>query len=139
MLSVLAIGALCLAIAACGLAYWQNRRLTDSLRDQEKLERSSRVIEEERRVLEMIAKGYSLREVLNALTAAISGDSLVLVQGTAGTTEDHIKYSWNIARVIAEGPTPQNLIPSPTMIAMKGGKLLRFEERLEGPKSAHGL
>ena len=71
MLSVLAIGALCLAIAACGLAYWQNRRLTDSLRDQEKLERSSRVIEEERRVLEMIAKGYSLREVLNALTAAI--------------------------------------------------------------------
>jgi PAS domain S-box-containing protein len=71
MLSVLAIGALCLAFAACALAYWQNRRLTDSQRDQEKLERSSRVIEEERRVLEMIAKGYSLREVLNALTAAI--------------------------------------------------------------------
>jgi PAS domain S-box-containing protein len=71
MLSVLAIGALCLAFAACALAYWQNRRLTESQRDQEKLERSSRVIEEERRVLEMIAKGYSLREVLNALTAAI--------------------------------------------------------------------
>jgi PAS domain S-box-containing protein len=71
MLSALAIGALCLAFAACALAYWQTRRLTESQRDQEKLERSSRVIEEERRVLEMIAKGYSLKEVLNALTAAI--------------------------------------------------------------------
>ena len=48
--------------------------------------------------------------------------------GTAGTTEEHIKYSWNIARVIAEGPRPENLIPSPTMVAMRGGGLLRFEE-----------
>ena len=71
MLFVLAIGALCLALAACAVAYLQTRRLTESQRDQEKLERSSRVIEEERHVLEMIAKGCSLKEVLNALTAAI--------------------------------------------------------------------
>jgi PAS domain S-box-containing protein len=71
MLSVLAIGALCLAFVACAVAYAQTRRLTESQRDQEKLERSSRVIEEERRVLELIAKGCSLKEVLNALTAAI--------------------------------------------------------------------
>jgi two-component system sensor histidine kinase/response regulator len=71
MLSVLAIGALCLAFAACAVAYRQTRRLAESQRDREKLERSSRVIEEERRVLELIAKGCSLKEVLNALTAAI--------------------------------------------------------------------
>jgi len=71
MLSAMAIGAICLAITACALAYVQSRRLAESLRDQEKLERSSRVIEEERRVLELIAKGCSLKEVLDALTAAI--------------------------------------------------------------------
>ena len=62
------------------------------------------------------------------LAAAICGDSTLTIQGTAGTTEEHIKYSWNIARVIAEGPKPENLIPSPTMVAMRGGGLLRFEE-----------
>ncbi len=62
------------------------------------------------------------------LSAAISGTSTLTVQGTAGTTEEHIKYSWNIARVIAEGPNSGNLIPSPTMVAMKSGSLLRFEE-----------
>src|SRR5262245_33376771 len=62
------------------------------------------------------------------LAAAISGNSTLTIQGTAGTTEEHIKYSWNIARVIAEGPRPDNLIPSPTMVAMRAGALLRFEE-----------
>lgn len=62
------------------------------------------------------------------LAAAIAGNSTLAIQGTAGTTEEHIKYSWNIARVIAEGPHPGNLIPSPTMVAMRIGGLLRFEE-----------
>jgi MoxR-like ATPase len=62
------------------------------------------------------------------LAAAIAGNSTLAIQGTAGTTEEHIKYSWNIARVIAEGPNPENLIPSPTMVAMRRGGLLRFEE-----------
>jgi len=62
------------------------------------------------------------------LAAAISGNSTLTIQGTAGTTEEQIKYSWNIARVIAEGPKPENMIPSPTMVAMRTGGLLRFEE-----------
>jgi MoxR-like ATPase len=62
------------------------------------------------------------------LAAAICGNSTLVIQGTAGTTEEHIKYSWNIARVIAEGPSTKNLIPSPTMVAMRAGALLRFEE-----------
>jgi two-component system sensor histidine kinase/response regulator len=71
MVSAVVIGALCLAFAAFVAACVQTRRLAESHRDQQKLERSSRVIEEERRVLELIAKGCSLKEVLNALTAAI--------------------------------------------------------------------
>ncbi len=62
------------------------------------------------------------------LAAAICNNSTLVIQGTAGTTEEHIKYSWNIARVIAEGPTTGNLIASPTMVAMRTGGLLRFEE-----------
>jgi two-component system, sensor histidine kinase and response regulator len=65
------IGALCLAILAGAVAWLQTRRLAERQRDQEKLERSSRLIEEERQVLQLIAKGCSLKEVLNALTAAI--------------------------------------------------------------------
>ncbi|MBV9770992.1 MAG: response regulator, partial [Bryobacterales bacterium] len=70
MLILLAV-ALCLALAACVAAWVQTRRLFACREDQVKLERSSRVIEEERHVLELIAKGASLKEVLNALTAAI--------------------------------------------------------------------
>lgn len=62
------------------------------------------------------------------LTAAISGDSLLLVQGTAGTTEEQIRYSWNYALLLAEGPSPRALVPSPIYRAMEGGKLVRFEE-----------
>lgn len=62
------------------------------------------------------------------LAAAISGDSTLTVQGTAGTSEEHIKYSWNIARVISEGQHRETMIPSPTMVAMGRGALLRFEE-----------
>ncbi len=39
------------------------------------------------------------------LTAAVCGDSLMLVQGTAGTTEEQIRYSWNYALLLAEGPS----------------------------------
>jgi len=62
------------------------------------------------------------------LAAAISGCSTLTIQGTAGTTEEQIKYSWNIARIIAEGPKPEAMVPSPCMIAMRTGALFRFEE-----------
>ncbi|MDR2011699.1 MAG: AAA family ATPase [Rhodanobacter sp.] len=62
------------------------------------------------------------------LAAAISGDSGLTVQGTAGTTEDHIKYSWNYALLLAEGPSQRALVPSPLYQAMRAGKIVRFEE-----------
>jgi MoxR-like ATPase len=62
------------------------------------------------------------------LTAAICGDSLMLVQGTAGTTEEQIRYSWNYALLLAEGPSTKALVPSPVYRAMAEGKIVRFEE-----------
>ncbi|WP_148598613.1 ATP-binding protein [Aquisphaera giovannonii] len=62
------------------------------------------------------------------LAAAISGSSINAIQGTAGTTEDHIKYSWNYALLLAEGPSLRAMVPSPLYVAMKEGTLVRFEE-----------
>lgn len=62
------------------------------------------------------------------LAAAISGDSGLVVQGTAGTTEDHIRYSWNYALLLAEGPTRRALVPSPVYRGMQEGRVVRFEE-----------
>lgn len=62
------------------------------------------------------------------LSAAISGDSSLIVQGTAGTSEESIRYGWNYARLLAEGPSMQALVPSPVMLAMQAGKLARVEE-----------
>ena len=62
------------------------------------------------------------------LAAAINGDSTKVVQGTAGTTEEHVRYSWNYAMLIARGPSPEALIPSPILRAMESGSLARFEE-----------
>lgn len=70
------------------------------------------------------AKSY-LSELL---CAAISGDSTLTVQGSAGTTEDNIKYGWNYALLLAEGPSEKSLVPGPVHRGMAEGKLVRFEE-----------
>lgn len=62
------------------------------------------------------------------LAAAISGTSTLLVQGTAGTDESALRYSWNYARLLAEGPSVRALVPSPMMLAMESGKIARIEE-----------
>jgi MoxR-like ATPase len=62
------------------------------------------------------------------LAAAISDDSTLLVQGTAGTSEEAVRYGWNYARLLAEGPSPQALVASPVMVAMEQGRIARIEE-----------
>jgi MoxR-like ATPase len=62
------------------------------------------------------------------LAAAISGDSTLLVQGTAGLSEEALRYGWNYARLLAEGPSEKALTPSPVMRAMAEGRLARIEE-----------
>ncbi|ATA88716.1 ATPase [Capnocytophaga stomatis] len=62
------------------------------------------------------------------LTAAICGDSNKVIQGTAGTSEEHIRYSWNYAMLLANGPSNEALIKSPIYRAMETGSVARFEE-----------
>lgn len=62
------------------------------------------------------------------LSAAISGSSTCTIQGTAGTTEDQVKYSWNYALLLAEGPSTRALVRGPMYTAMREGTLCRFEE-----------
>lgn len=62
------------------------------------------------------------------LAAAINGDSTKTVQGTAGTTEEQIRYSWNYAMLIANGPSAEAMVKSPIYRAMETGTLARVEE-----------
>lgn len=62
------------------------------------------------------------------LSAAISGDSTLLIQGTAGTSEESVRYGWNYARLLAEGPSDKAIVASPLMRAMQDGKIARVEE-----------
>jgi MoxR-like ATPase len=62
------------------------------------------------------------------LAAAISGVSTNLVQGSAGTSEEQIRYGWNYALLLAEGPSERALVPGPVAVGMKEGILVRFEE-----------
>src|SRR6204780_1931734 len=67
------------------------------------------------------------------LAAAVCGDSTLMVQGTAGTAEEAVRYGWNYARLIAEGPSRDALVPSPVMRAMSGGQVARVEELTRMP------
>jgi len=62
------------------------------------------------------------------LAAAISGVSTLTIQGSAATSEDQIKYSWNYALLLAEGPGERALVPGPVLSGMREGKIVRFEE-----------
>jgi len=81
------------------------------------------------RGLILVGEPGTAKSLLSELLAAgISRCSTRTIQGSAGTTEDHIKYSWNYALLLAEGPTTRALVPSPLYQAMKEGAVVRFEE-----------
>jgi MoxR-like ATPase len=82
----------------------------------------------DRALLLLGVPGTAKTWVSEHLTAAISGRSTLLIQGTAGTPEEAIRYGWNYARLLAEGPSEQALVSSPIMIAMREGKIARIEE-----------
>ena len=62
------------------------------------------------------------------LAAAISGDSAMIIQGTAGTSEEAIRYGWNYAKLLSEGPSEKALVVTPVMRGMQEGKIVRIEE-----------
>ncbi|MBL7803916.1 MAG: AAA family ATPase [Saprospiraceae bacterium] len=82
----------------------------------------------DRALLLLGVPGTAKTWVSEHLAAAISGDSTLLVQGTAGLNEEALRYGWNYARLIAEGPSENALVPSPVMTAMQRGHIARIEE-----------
>jgi MoxR-like ATPase len=82
----------------------------------------------DRALLLLGVPGTAKTWVSEHLAAAVAGDSTLLVQGTAGTSEESVRYGWNYARLLAEGPSPNALVASPVMRAMQDGKIARVEE-----------
>jgi MoxR-like ATPase len=96
--------------------------------DRSFVERSIVTLASDRGLLLIGDPGTGKSWLAELLSAAISRNSTLVVQGTAGTTEDHIKYSWNVSMVIAKGQSRESMIPSPIMTAMETGAIGRFEE-----------
>lgn len=82
----------------------------------------------DRALLLLGVPGTAKTWVSEHLAAAVSGSSTLLVQGTSGTAEEAIRYGWNYARLLAEGPSDAALVPSPILTAMRGGAIARLEE-----------
>jgi MoxR-like ATPase len=82
----------------------------------------------DRALLLLGVPGTAKSWVSEHLTAAISGESNLLVQGTAGTAEEAIRYGWNYAQLLAKGPSMDALVPSPITRAMQQGRIARVEE-----------
>jgi MoxR-like ATPase len=87
----------------------------------------------DRALLLLGVPGTAKTWVSEHLSAAISGDSTLLIQGTAGTPEEAIRYGWNYARLLAEGPSTEAMVPSPMMRAMAEGRIARVEELTRMP------
>lgn len=87
----------------------------------------------DRALLLLGVPGTAKSWVSEHIAAAISGNSTLLVQGTAGTPEEAIRYGWNYALLLAKGPTREALVPSPVMRGMSQGKIVRVEELTRVP------
>lgn len=87
----------------------------------------------DRALLLLGVPGTAKSWVSEHLAAAISGDSTLMVQGTAGTPEEAVRYGWNYALLLAKGPSREALVPSPVMRGMTEGKIVRVEELTRVP------
>ena len=99
--------------------YIGNRRL---------IETAVATLATDRALLLLGLPGTAKSWVSEHISAAISGDSQLLIQCTAGTDENQIRYGWNYAQLLAQGPSREALVPTPLMRGMEDGKLVRLEE-----------
>lgn len=96
--------------------------------DRRIIEVATATLTTDRALLLLGVPGTAKSWVSEHLAAAISGDSTLLIQGTAGTSEEAIRYGWNYAKLLADGPSMAALVQSPLMRAMEDGKIARVEE-----------
>ena len=96
--------------------------------DRRLIETAVATLATDRALLLLGVPGTAKSWVSEHLAAAISGDSTMLIQCTAGTDENQIRYGWNYAQLLANGPSRDAVVPSPLYRAMEAGKLCRLEE-----------
>lgn len=96
--------------------------------DRRLIETAVATLATDRALLLLGVPGTAKSWVSEHLAAAISGDSTLIIQCTAGTDENQVRYGWNYAQLLAHGPSRQALVPTPLFRAMERGKLCRFEE-----------
>lgn len=92
------------------------------------LERAMTTLATSRALLLVGEPGTAKSLLSELLAAAIGGSSTLTLQGGASLTEDQIKYGWNYALLVSEGPSRRALAPGPLMVGMSEGRLVRFEE-----------
>ncbi|MDO9436656.1 AAA family ATPase [Hydrogenophaga sp.] len=97
------------------------------------LERSLVTLASQRALLLVGEPGTAKSLLSELLAAAVCGTSTLTIQGSAATTEDQIKYGWNYALLLNEGPSQRALVPSPLYRALREGKIVRFEELTRCP------
>ena len=96
--------------------------------DKRLIETAVATLATDRALLLLGVPGTAKSWVSEHLAAGITGDSTLVIQCTAGTDENQIRYGWNYAQLLAHGPSRDALVATPLMRAMEGGKLCRFEE-----------
>src|SRR6516162_4973171 len=99
--------------------YIGNRRL---------IETAVATLATDRALLLLGLPGTAKSWVSEHLAAAISGSSQRMIQCTAGTDENHIRYGWNYALLLAKGPSRDALVKTPLTCAMEEGSIVRLEE-----------
>lgn len=99
--------------------YVGNRRL---------IETAVATLATDRALLLLGVPGTAKSWVSEHLAAAICGASTLVIQCTAGTDENQIRYGWNYAQLLANGPSREAMVATPLMRAMESGKLCRLEE-----------
>ena len=96
--------------------------------DRRLIETAVATLATDRALLLLGVPGTAKSWVSEHLAAAVAGDSTLVIQCTAGTDENQVRYGWNYAQLLAHGPSRDALVPTPLMRAMESGKLCRFEE-----------
>ncbi|MEM9725325.1 MAG: AAA family ATPase [Pseudomonadota bacterium] len=96
--------------------------------DRRLIETAVATLATDRALLLLGVPGTAKSWVSEHLAAAISGDSTMVIQCTAGTDENQIRYGWNYAQLLAKGPSREALVLTPLFRAMEGGGLCRLEE-----------
>lgn len=96
--------------------------------DRRLIETAVATLATDRALLLLGVPGTAKSWVSEHIAAAVTGDSTMIVQCTAGTDETQVRYGWNYAQLLAKGPSREALVPTPLFRAMETGKICRLEE-----------